>query len=426
MGGTRARGQLRRIDVEDLRVASGTGGTGGGDHPLLRLQRDAGNQAVQSAVATIQRAPTEEEREQATAALYTMANNRARVPTRGNVALEIAKPTAVAGGAAGGFLGGNLGEAGNAGIATGVVGGAVLADAALTMRAGYSRRAAALKAGDKAGVSLGEGKMRQAGWTATGGAVGATTSGLRIGHAAGSAAGGLLTAASSLGIAGGIVTAADGMWKVYNAAGKLWNLGKQTIYTPKGESWKERVGNRLKWKAGVGTLKALLGGLGIAAGALAIVSNPVGWAVGLAAAIAGGAWAVTKIVAKISDYWQRRKKKKEIEQRDPDGSKRKQAKELADEVARELSVNAKTAGEMRGALQSGNAYNVQARLKAIAAMQATVGKADAAALPKATQDDKEQHDAVSLLAVLNIEPAEAKSPSGQERIEKKLSVAEMA
>lgn len=428
MGGTRTRGQHRRVDLTEVGAATTSAAGPGADHPLLKLQRDAGNQAVQGAIATIQRAP-EEEREPATAALYAMANNRARVPTRGKVAMEIVKPTAVIGGAAGGLAGGPLGgvaSAGNTGIATGILGGAGLADAGMTLAAGYSRREQALKAGDTSGVSLGEMKMRQGGWAAAGGAVGATQSGLRIGQAAGSAAGGLLTAASSLGIAGGVVTAADGMWKVYKAAGKLWDLGKQTIYTVKGNQWKERVGNRLKWKAGVGALKTALGALGIAAGALAIASNPVGWAVGLAAAIAGGAWAITKIAAKISDYWQRRKKKKEIEARDPDGSKRRNAKALADEVARELGTNAKVAGEMRGALEKGNAYQVQVRLRAIAAMHATVGRSDPTLLSRVTADDHEQHDAISLLAVLNIGPDEARSPSGQERIEKKLSVAEMA
>ncbi|HWG72508.1 MAG TPA: hypothetical protein VG184_00475 [Acidimicrobiales bacterium] len=396
---------------------------------VLQLQRLVGNTAVSrlitqspTAVAVpVQRAGKAGEVDELDQPGNVRTLDHTRVPTRGNIAFEAAKPAGVIGGAAGGALG-----SGNFGIGSGIIGGAGLIDAGMTIHGGYSRRQAALAGRDLAGVSVGEGKMRSGGWGASGAAMGTTQAGLNIGKAAGSS---LVTvgALGGLSVAGGGVMVLQGLWRMYKAAGKLSGLARRAMFTAAGERWKARVGNREKWKLGVGALKVALGALGIAAGALVIASNPVGWALGIAAAVAGGAWAITKIVGKIKDLWDRRKAKKEIAKRDPDGSKRKTAKALADAVVVECSTNARVAGEMVGALGTGRPGIAAAYLAAIDRMDATVGKATSPAdFVKPSEDDKKAHDSFSLLGVLNIPPEEALSQSGQERIEKKLSVAESA
>ncbi len=404
-----------------------------GPNSLLQLQRLAGNAAVTKlmtqsggqAPLTIQRLKDDgshdveddgevDDVEEPKAQEY----DRSRVPTRGNIAFETGKPTAVIGGAMGGGLG-----SGNVGIGSEIIGGANLLDAAMTIRSGYSR---SRKKDDRAGVSLGESQMRTGGWGLGGGAVSSTEAGVNVGKAAGSHLAGLGVGAAGLGVVGGGITTLQGLWKMYKATGKLMELGRRSMLTADGHRWKERVGNREKWKLGVGALKVALGVLGIAAGALLIGSNPVGWALGIAAAAAGGAWALTKIAGKIRNLWERRKAKKEIEKRDPKGAKRKEAKVLADQVARECSTNARVAGEMVVALGTGDATVVAARNRAIEKMDAMVGKAQGVELPRPTENDKRAHDSFSLLGVLNISPEEAQSLSGQERIEKKLSVAESA
>jgi hypothetical protein len=408
-----------------------------------------------------------------------------RLPTSGNVAGEMAKPGAV-GLAAEGTWGGTASHTGSfggesMGAGMEVIPGIVVGDALMGMYSGHKRSAEAAVVGDQAGVSIGDSKFRANAQTAGSASLGAAGGGLKLGgiasgayqtggsmvqagkHAANFAHGTALGAsAAGLGIAGGAIMVGQGLWKAVKAGKKLSALKKKVMLTDTGEKWKTRVNNREKWKLGLNVLKVAAGALGIAAGALLLASNPVGWAIGIGAAVVGGAFAASKIANKISDIGDRHKAKKqmrakisgqsedsefsvlehakkqapagEVDPRDPDGPKRKAIKKQADEVAQICSENARVAGAMITALQTGDLYrsNLAVLTKGDKAGQALPFKVkiDGGIGPDVEQEieiikaDIELADARNLLDVLNSKHEEALSESGQERIEKKLSVAE--
>src|SRR5205085_1738896 len=80
---------------------------------------------------------------------------------------------------------------------------------------------------------------------------------------------------------------------------------------------------------------------------------------------------------------------------DRHAAERKKVKAQADEIAREFSVNARVAGEMRGALGTGAVPVVVDHLS---------GKAGA---PQPSDIDFQAYDAWLLLGALNISPMEA-------------------
>jgi hypothetical protein len=423
---------------------------------VLQLQRLAGNTAVSRLLSgsspacslRVQRLREDEE---------DLNYDRTRVPTRKAIGVEAAKPVAVLGGAGGAGLG-----TGNMYVGSEVVAGAGLIDAGLAVGKGYHRRRQAIAEQDVAGVSVGEAKMRSGGWSAAGSAAGTTQAGLNLGKSAGSTLAGLGVGAAAVGVVGGGLTALQGLWRMYKASGKLSDLSRLSMYTRDGKAWKERVANREKWKLGVAALKVAVGALGIAAGALLIGSNPVGWALGIAAAVAGGVWAISKIAAKIRDFSERRRVKKQLQAerntgspardadmpalepidqdvqadapqkeippaREGDSQKRNKARELADEVARQCSTNAKVASHMIGALGRGNIERyINWDAWAMATAKGTDRTPHDRTPRRPEEEDYRAVDSMSLLGVLNISPVEALSPSGQERVEKKLSVAESA
>jgi hypothetical protein len=225
-----------------------------------------------------------------------------------------------------------------------------------------------------------------------------------------------------------------------------------------------------KYKAAIAALKTGLGVLGIAAGALFLVSNPIGWGIGIAAAVAGGVWAAVKIAAKVKDANDRRKAANEIAQgkkpaeafdevtggardasssapgkstangksktpRKPDSEKtgtghvtekigpktgkadaRSKAIEQADLVARMASSHARLAHELRSALRFGNKNLVAGALE-----RAAQDKAFSLESSVEREEDRELHDSMLLLSSVNVDPDEALAESGQELIEKKLS-----
>jgi hypothetical protein len=385
--------------------------------------------------------------------------DRSRLPTTGTAHAGYAKPAglvAASAGAAGAAAGltktalvNMAAPTSGAGAAAGldVLGVGIFADAALNTRAGYARMKKAEQEGDKAGVNVGAATMRSGGWGVAGGAVSTTSLGVKTGITLGSHAVGLASAAGGLGIAGSALSFIQGGWRAGKAAQKLWRLRAVEMLSKPGPKWKERVDNREKWKLGVNALKAAAGALGIVAGAL-LLANPVGAAVAITALLLSGlvvgvGIAVGKIANKVKDSFARRKAKKleqvkpeNIELRKPDVAptpeRRKQVKKMADNVAKMCSENARVAGAMRGALV-GLGDPVHEKLNGIEilrTMQAGAFTAAEIANVKAnfgvTEDRKEASDAAALLGVLNIEPDEAVSESGQERIEKKLSVAESA
>ncbi len=327
------------------------------------------------------------------------------------------------------------------GGATGFLGAASMGDAAMGIRSGYGRKAAARKSGDKAGERLGQEKMEESGWGVAAGGLGAAKSGVDIatvqagGKVLGatqnaadlSAAAGnaLSVAGAATGIAGSAVSfvqaayhggKAIGTWKAAAAAAK-------DIKTAAGQRWHQRAVNRAQAKTALQGVKLAAAAIGVAAGVLALVSNPVGWAIGIAAAVTMGAIALGKLGGKVKrayDQKQAAKKvdaKKAEEDKNPaekeglpsadaiDDPKRKRVRGMADEAAALCSTNAAIAREMRGAVGKGQ--------KAFRNFHAA-----AASSP---DEIAEYRDALIVLGVLDVTEDQAASESGQELVENKLS-----
>ncbi|MFC6340928.1 hypothetical protein ACFP8W_02985 [Nocardioides hankookensis] len=200
--------------------------------------------------------------------------------------------------------------------------------------------------------------------------------------------------------------------------------------------------------------------LGIAAGALLIVSNPIGWGIGIAAAIAGGVYAVGKIAAKISDAKNRTRiaekiqagedatavvgeggtttagasrakiaektaqsnkrsdKKRTGDKSEDEHHNRNQAIETANEVARLASSTAVIASEMRDRMLWADDHGNQ---RVWNFLETATQKGTDAPANWEHESEKELFDAYMLLSSINVSREEAVSPMGQELIEKKLS-----
>jgi hypothetical protein len=419
--------------------------------------------------------------------------DRERLPTRGYVAANAIKPAAVVGASAGtgvGLMGGGGSGLDSAGTAVG--GGMISAfgmiPALNSWYKGNKRQDEAGAVNDYAGKEVGALTASQGKIGALGGVMGMAGAGVGIGTALTHGSGALMTAdklvngaqyastglgvaGGALGIATGTITAAQGLWQSGGAAKKLWALRGASLemLSQKGEVWKNRIKDREKAKLGLNSLKVLGGALGIAAGALLIASNPVGWALGLAGALTLGGLAAYKIYQKVKKYHKKQKNKDvvrqamaaesaqaeqavpqaeqpeldaqvgdasgrdapamggdgaEMAQADPANlspGQRKQGVELANRVAQRASKSAKVAGEMIAALRMGNPTNlVKALSQGMKWSDFKHFDNDDADAP-VQRVDVEALDAATLLNVLKITPSTALSPSGQELIEKKMS-----
>lgn len=407
--------------------------------------------------------------------------DRNRLPATANTRMEIAKPAAALG-----ISGATLGGVKAADSASGFPAGAGMlnlisaADAGLTWYNGAKRAEAAKKRNDIAGEKVGNRKANQGKWALMGGVAGTAQGALNLGTAidvgskgvmgmnnlvssASYVSSGLGVAGAAAGIAGGAITAGQGMWKAGKAFSKWHKLSKsEPMLTEEGDHWRGHIKNREKTKAGLNTLKAIGGALGIAAGALIIASNPVGWALGIAAAATAGGLVAYKLYTK----WKKSKRKQqakhtvreEMEQEqqsampelediednndpqqgqdeagmreaDPtklDQAKRKQAHELGNRVAQKASKSGKVAGEIRGALAARGDPMLATLNDCLTKKQFShaelrqINKKDYP-FPKHVL---RVHDALVMLSVLNLTPEQVESESGQELIEKKLSVSD--
>jgi len=283
-------------------------------------------------------------------------------------------------------------------------------------------------------------------------------------------------AAGALGVVGGSAMVIQGSWRGGKAVMKLCRLTRgrgETMLSPEGERWKSAFVASEKFKVAINALKIAAGALGIAAGALVIVGSPVGWCLGLAAAIAAGVYAVGKIAAKTSNAREKSKARHEDRQKSdisapthadvledegrsyidlgrkgydmskviPAGpqnerdrgsghtpeahdlvegeAERNEAIAEADRLARSASQNARTAAELRDALSHGDKDFVTGALAAASANE----HADIAEMIL-DPNDRRLHDAFRLLSAVNIDSEEALAASGQLLIEQKLSKAE--
>ncbi|WP_156390907.1 MULTISPECIES: DUF4157 domain-containing protein [unclassified Nocardioides] len=409
-----------------------------------------------------------------------------------------ALPSTAAEGAKGGIVGGVVGGAGAAGqfgsaaapMLGGLTGGAAglltTADAMMGLNNADDMAAEAADYGDAGMWNLAGRKGKNQGMQALTGAASMAKGGVEMGYlasagsanvaksmAAGAGNATLGVAAGGLGVAVGSLQTAQGLWRSGKAVQKLcrlaWGRSKE-MYSERGKSsWKPAVLSAEKFKLGVGIVKTALGVLGIAAGALLIVSNPIGWGIGIAAAIAGGVYAAGKIAAKISDAKNRTRiaekiangddadvivgegttktvgeakksaaskttqSNKRSDKKHPDGEKgadehhaRNAAIERANEVARLASSTAVVASEMRDRMlwadDNGNQRTWQLLEKAVGGNTKTAAEdQNGLDMTWASESDKELFDAYMLLSSINVSREEAVSPMGQELIEKKLS-----
>ena len=414
-------------------------------------------------------------------------------PAGGGVSLaeEVGKPSGA--GTVVGAVGAGTHFGGAANGANASLGGLLLGDTAMGIRKGVKMREDGQEYDDKAMVELGNRKLKNQGSGFGAAAVSTASAGVGIAASkagvassmtqagwttagkAGTAAGGaaLATGGAAVGIVGGSAQVLQGMWRGGKAVMKLCRLAwgrASKMLSGRGPDWKQAIMGAEKYKAAIAALKVGLGALGIAAGALFLVSNPIGWGIGIAAAVAGGVWAAVKIAAKIKDANDRRKAANDIAQgkkpaeafdevtggardessssagkpmtnaksktpRKPDSDKagtghvqekvgpksgkadaRSKAIEQADLVARMASSHARLAHELRSALRFGNKNLVAGALE-----RAAQDKAFSLESSVEREEDRELHDSMLLLSSVNVDPDEALAESGQELIEKKLS-----
>lgn len=393
---------------------------------------------------------------------------------------EVAKPTVALGASAGAGIGANMMAHGTtmAGGAGGL--GVLLAgDAALGLNNARKMDNEADLYGDAAMSKQAGRKAKDQGWGLGMGLASAGRGAAGVAQVATGAAatGTAAMAGAGLGIVGGGAMVLQGAWRGGQAVMKLcrltWGRGGEVL-SDAGARWKKVIVGAEKFKLAVNGLKIAAGALGVAAGALFIVSNPVGWAIGIAAAIAAAVYAGSKIIAKVSNANDKGNSKNKLDKqaaedatkskvggpknvknadggaidlakmgydpaqtrtagpqdrgkgfsqdkapKGPDDAARKAAIKQAEAVAQDASANARLAAEMREALSRGDKEFIQAALQAkVANPKMKLGEA----IPKA--DDKQLHDAFVLLSSINIDPDQALADSGQDMIEKKLSKAE--
>lgn len=409
--------------------------------------------------------------------------DRNRLPTSGNATMQMGKPLGAMGlsAGAGGAIAApvNLGSGTSGGV--GMLNVLSAADSAMTWRRGSKEREQAKQRGDLAGEKVGTRTANQGKWGVAGGLAGMGAGGANLGAAVQHGASGLMgfnnlasganyvssglgVAGAAAGIVGGSITAGQGLWKSGKAISKLWKLSKSApMLTPDGERWKAHMKTKQKTKLGFNSLKVIGGALGIAAGALIIASNPVGWALGIASAATVGGLMAYKLWNKYKKSKRKQKAKAGVREHllqeqeaarnledvendneggaqgqdeagmqgaDPsklDKAKRKQAVELGNRVAQETSKSGKIAGEIRSALGPRHDPMYAALIDSLE------HKIPDHAYFRAHYKDPgcpvptyalRVHDAVVLLNTLNVTPEQAEAESGQELIEKKLSVSD--
>lgn len=351
-----------------------------------------------------------------------------------------------------------LAEAGIAGIS--------LIDQISGMRGARQERREAVNHRDLAGAEIADKKYRDKGLAAARGTLKSVGTGTKVaGHFGGSLAGagaGLLTAGGAFGGAAGTVLAGQGVWRGVKAHKKVKALRAATMLTEEGKSWHAHILAAHVAKSRINATKVLAGAAGIAAAGLllaGLAATPIGWAIGIVAAVLGLGLVAGKIISKILNSKQMHDATRpmqlalelraaspdrrapspsrfqpidprqigtgfagvipgpnELEQGnvvDPtDIPRRKAAIELSDQIAALASKNAFVASQLREAMRHGDPAFV---LEAIDAgrEQDIFGEAE-----------RRLHDAYVLLGIMHIPPAAAMSDSGQALIATKLSKAE--
>lgn len=198
--------------------------------------------------------------------------------------------------------------------------------------------------------------------------------------------------ASMVGGAINLATGVHGFWSTRKHTKKLEEVHLTSDAAK--NKWLPHIQSQLGWRKRLLSLKSIGGAVGIAAGALLIASNPVGWALGAAAAAVGTGFVIAKIVKKLADNYKLRKAQAAAPAQA--NLSADQLKQHSDSLTRSISKNAEIAGEMIDAIRS-------VRRHGTSQLQ----------LQLAT-------DAIKILEALGIHEHEALSPSGQELIQLRL------
>jgi hypothetical protein len=292
---------------------------------------------------------------------------------------------------------------------------------------------------DKAGRSIARQDIASNSVGLTKGAIGIASAGVQF---AGVAKG----VASGLGAATGALTIAEGLFK---GGVDAMHLHKTRTFKPlsnkKGKEWRDHIVDK-KWKrVGVNALKVIGGALGVAGSIMS-----AGILTGVSAAIGIGMSAL-KFGKGLSQRYNMKKERKE------DKDYKKDDKAISDDnIAKSNALRGKTsksagiAGEMIAAINYDEEKHKKMRGEHIASLkdpsimdkmkdffnsfsddvnenentkkaeqEQTNAKKD---LEAYTDEQKQSYDAVEILAAIGISPDSAKSASGQELIEKKISV----
>jgi Domain of unknown function (DUF4157) len=390
--------------------------------------------------------------------------------------MEVAKPGGAVGvtglAAAGTFLGHAVGPAREAASAAGAMAGSAASGALSPLLMGdtgmgaydalITKRRDANEFDDDGMQNLWKRKAKDQGQAFLGASANTARAGVGLADKLGSAVGSatLGVAGGALGVGVGSAQVLQGAWRGGKAIMKLCRLAwgrASTMLSARGADWKKAIVSAERYKAGIAAMKVALGAIGIAAGALLIVSNPIGWAIGLAAAIAGGVYAGVKIAGKIQNArdrkaaaeriangvaasdlfpdvgpdkalagpgqkWAKSAKTGMAKEKAPkaaDAEKRAKTIEQANQLAQEASANARLAAELRASLSAGDSEVVLSALH-----ESNTKKGFDKATKIVNEDDRELHDGHLLLSSINVDTDEALSDSGQDLIEKKLSKAE--
>ena len=396
-----------------------------------------------------------------------MARHREFMPTRKDVGVEVAKPTFAVGSAGGGYLaakdqptaqgavGGSAYHASTGGaVGSEVLGGLLLADSALGVWNGLSSRQEAEERGDTAGVRLGTRKAKSQGWGVAGGATGVAGGGIKLGAALGSTAVGLASAAGGLGVAGGALTVAQGSWKILSGGqetvrsqpgqphdGKGQGVEDLRRGTGKTQGGDQRSQNRSRCSRHRCRSTAHC----LQPGRLGGRHSRVGCRGGVRRREAEqqDRRCLEPPERKEEDGKERRTrlaaKEQTPEQEEADPARRKEVHQLANKIAQENSQNARYAAAMIATLQKGKEPSLDWLVsfrdryfpddrdftQTRAALASIKGRRrEQMQLLSLSDDDFERHDAQLILEVLNVDREAALSESGQDLIQKKLSVAE--
>ncbi len=337
---------------------------------------------------------------------------------------------------------------------TGILGGVLgLGLGMKGMYDGFKRRSAAREKNDEAGVKLGNDGITDNGSKVLKGALATSTAGVKFAGAAGTI--GSVVAkgvVSGLGAATGALTVAEGLYK---GGFDAMHLHKTRTFKPlsgKGKIWRSHIVKKKGIRVGINALKVVGGGLGIAGSILSGGILPV------ALGAVGAGLGVGMGLAKFGRSMNKQRKIRNARKADSSITDVNQMTPENVSKAKELNKKQSTTGgfvsEMIDAVKKASTHDLENMRKLHIASQkgpavkdkmmnffksltkddgvvnenkqnmidAEKAQADAQTELDTKSSNFESYDAHELLAAIGVKKDEAESKSGQELIEKKISV----